>query len=245
MSDCLILGDIHSPYHHRPSWALAMKVLKYVQPQILVQIGDWADSNAMSRHTKDPNREGLWRKELRIPIALRNQVDVLVGDKCRKIITLGNHDEWMEKRIREKMPELDGMLTIDKEIGFSANGWEVTRYGDHCSVGKLHLSHEFGRCGTNAAQDTLAAVGGNSVFGHSHRAAVVYGGDALGTKHVSCNVGWLGDPDKAQYMFKIKRNRSWMHGVGLAHFTSAGDVHMQFVPFIRNVAVIDRKEIRL
>jgi hypothetical protein len=222
-----------------------MRILKYVNPDMLTAIGDWADSAAMSRHVKDPNREGLWRKELRIPIALRNQVDAIVKPKCEKRVTLGNHDNWMELRIREKMPELDGLLTFDSLIGFSENGWEVTPYGEHTTVGKLHLSHEFGHCGLNAARDTLKAVGGNSVFGHSHGAAVVYGGDAVGNKHVSMNVGWLGDPEQARYMHKVKKNRNWIHGVGLVHFTSAGDAHCQFIPFVRGVAVVDRKEIRL
>lgn len=245
MSDMIILPDLHAPYHSRIAWALAMKIIKYVKPGMLTAIGDWADSACMSRHVKDPNREGLLRREMKIPIALRAQVDCLVGPKCEKRITLGNHDYWTETRIREKMPELDGLLTADSLMGFSENGWEVTRYGEHTTVGKLHISHEFGHCGLNAARDTLKAVGGNSVFGHSHGAAVVYGGDALGTKHVSANIGWLGDPEKAKYMHKVKKNRNWMHGVGLAHFTSRGDVHMQFIPFINGCAVVDRKEIRL
>lgn len=241
----IILSDVHAPYHSRPAWALAMKVLQYVRPRMLTAIGDWNDAACLSRHVKDPNREQLFKKELKLPIALRRQVDSLAGPKVEKRITLGNHDEWLHKRIREKMPELDGLLTIDGLMGWSENGWEVTAYGEHTTVGKLHLSHEFGHCGLNAARDTLKAVGGNSVFGHSHAAAVVYGGDAIGTKHVSANIGWLGDPTKAQYMHKVKRNRNWMHGIGLAHFTQQGDVHMQFIPFIRGVAVVDRKEIRL
>jgi hypothetical protein len=222
-----------------------MKVLKYVQPQMLTAIGDWNDAACLTRHIKDPNREQLFRKELRIPIALKKQVEVLAGPKCEKLITLGNHDEWLHKRIRERMPEIEGLLTIDGLMGWSESGWRVVPYGDHCTIGKLHLSHEFGHCGLNAARDTLRAVGGNSVFGHSHAAAVVYGGDAIGIKHVSANIGWLGDPSKASYMHQVKRNRNWMHGVALVHFTSQGDAHVQFIPFIRGVAVIDRKEIRL
>lgn len=245
MKTVLFLPDLHSPYHSRPAWALATKIVKHVQPDILVAIGDWIDSASLSRHVKDPNREALFKKELRLPVAMRSQVDALVGAKCRKIITFGNHDEWLHKRIREKMPELEGLLNIDTLLGFTENNWEVTSYGDSTSVGKLHISHEFGHCGLNAARDTLKAVGGNSVFGHSHGAAVVYGGDALGVKHVAMNIGWLGDPKQAKYMHKVKVNRNWIHGVGLARIRKNGDCHLQFIPFINGCAVVDGEEIRL
>lgn len=245
--DALLWPDLHAPFHHRPSVALAFKILDYVAPKLFVQIGDFNDNNVASRHKKDPNRESLLRKELQIPIALRAQLDERLRlAKCkRKMITFGNHDMWIEQRIDEETPWLNGLLTYDNLMGFGENGWETIPYGEHATVGKLHLSHEFGHCGLNAARDTLKAVGGNSIFGHSHGAAVVYGGDALGVKHVSANIGWLGDPTKAKYMHKVKKNRNWMHGVGLAHFTSRGDVHMQFIPFINGVAVVDRKEIRV
>lgn len=242
--DMVIFPDLHSPFHSRSAWRLALKVLDYIRPSMFTAIGDWNDASCMSRHIKDPNRENLFRKELRIPIKLREELEGHLPKHCEKRITLGNHDLWVEKRIREKMPELDGLLTIDGLMGWSANGWEVTPYGNHTTVGRLHISHEFGHCGANAARETLKAVGGNSVFGHSHAAGVVYGGDALGTKHVSANIGWLGDPDQAKYMHKMKINRGWVHGLGLAHFTARGDAHVQFIPFVRGVAVVDRKEIR-
>lgn len=245
--DMILWGDMHAPYHHRPSIALAFKILDYVRPKLFCQIGDLSDNAVMTRHVKDPDREGLLRREMKIPIALRAQLDerLRLCKTERKLITLGNHDEHLELRIREKMPELHGVITYDGLMGFSANGWEVTNYGEHTRVGKLHLSHEFGSSGLNAAHDTLRSVGASSAFGHSHAAAVVYGGDALGRKHVAMNLGWLGDPAMAKYMSKIRRNRNWMHGVGLAHFTSSGDAHCQFIPFVRGVAVVDRKEIRV
>jgi hypothetical protein len=245
--DILVFGDLHAPYHHRPSWKLALKILDIIKPKVFRHIGDFADANAASRHTKDPTRQFLLKRELQVPIALRQELD----NKLDKIgctdkgITWGNHDMWANLRIREKLPELDGFFSIDKELGFTDNGWKTTEYGDYEKKGKLHLSHEFGYAGKGAAMDVAKELRHNSVFGHTHAAAVVYTGNAIGEKHSTMNVGWLGDPSKAKYMHRSKRNVSSMHGVGLIHVDSKGSVHQQFIPFIRNVAVVDRKEITL
>lgn len=243
----LVFPDVHSPFHHDPSWRLALKILDIVKPKVFRLIGDFADLNAASRHTKDPNREFLLMRELRKPITMRQELD----NKLDKIgctdkgITFGNHDKWMELRIRERMPELEGLLSFNKLLGFSDNGWKTTEYGDYEKIGKLHLSHEFGYAGKGAAMDVAKELRHNSVFGHTHAAAVVYTGNAVGEKHSTMNVGWLGDPTQSKYMHRSKRNVSSMHGVGLIHVDSKGSVHQQFIPFIRNVAVVDRKEITL
>lgn len=244
--DMIVWPDTHAPWHHRPSVALAFKIVDYVRPKIFLHGGDFADNNCCTRHRKNPNRENLLRQELRVPIALRAQLDerLKLAGVERKIITLGNHDMWLEQRIDEKMPELNGLVTFDGEMGFTANGWETVRYGNHITIGKLNVTHTWEERGQKA-EAAIKTVGGNSLYFHTHHASVAYGGDALGNLHVAVNSGWLGDPDKAEYMFKMKKNRNWVHGVTLVHFTAHGDAHCQFIPFVRGVAVVDRKEIRL
>lgn len=245
--DMVVWPDIHSPFHHRPSVNLAFKVTEYVKPDIFAQVGDFADGNCAKRHPGTSQYETLLKELAAGPIPLRERIDAMctrIGVR-RKIITLGNHDEWAQARVKEKTPFLEGIVDIDREIGFTANGWEVTSYTDFTTVGKLHLTHDWGSAGHKAAIDAQKDVNGNSVFGHNHSAVIAYGGDMLGQKHVSASLGWLGDPNKAKYMYRHKKNRDWMHGIGLVHFTASGDAHVQFIPFIRGVAVVDRKEIRL
>jgi hypothetical protein len=244
--DGVLWPDLHAPFHHRANVALAFKVLNYVKPEIFIQLGDFNDNNCASRHTKDPNREAVLKNEMQLPMALRAQLDEACrrNKTKRKIITLGNHDMWVEKRIDEESPWLNGSVTYDGLMGFSANNWEVVPYGDYITIGKMHFTHTWTERGQTAAQ-ALKYVGGNNAFVHTHNASVAYGGDALGNTHVSANLGWLGDPEKAKYMFRIKKGRDWMGGCGLVHWTSAGDSHVQFIPFINGVAVVDRKEIRL
>lgn len=247
MYDILVFPDVHSPFHHDPSWRLALKILDIVRPKVFRLIGDFADLNAASRHTKDPNREFLLKHELRKPIAMRQELD----DKLDKIgctdkgITFGNHDMWMELRIREKMPELEGLLSFNKLLGFSDNGWKTTEYGDYEKIARTFLSHEFGYAGKGAAMEVAKELRHNSIFGHTHAASVVYTGNAIGEKHSTLNCGWLGDPSKAKYMHRVKKNVSSMWGVGLIHVDSKKNVHQHFIPFIKGIAVVKGQEVRL
>lgn len=239
----MVLGDCHMPYHDKAAWRLFLKCLRILKPDVFVNIGDFVDSHAMSRHTKDPNRETLFRKELEQPKYAVSFLEAELPPGCRKIWTLGNHDMWLENRVREKMPELEGMLTIEKELRLREHGWEVVPYGQAVKVGKAHFSHEFGHSGKNCGRETLAAVGDNAVFGHSHRASVIYGGTALGTPHVALNVGWLGDKKSATYAHAVQKNRDWQHGFGLIYMQPSGVVHAHFVPFIKGTAVLPTKPV--
>ena len=239
----LVLPDVHAPHHDRAAWRLFLRIVDLVQPDIFVNIGDFLDSHAMSRHVKDPEREALFKRELRLPKRMLADLNGRLPVGCRKIWTLGNHDIWMERRVAEKLPEAHGMLTIEKELGL--DDWEVVPYGEHIQVGKMYFSHEFGHAGKNCGRETLLAVGDNACFGHSHRASVTYGGTALGTPHVSLNVGWLGAKKSAKYMHAAKKNRDWQHGAGLIYVQPSGVVHAHFIPFIKGRAVVPTKPVVL
>lgn len=234
----VIMPDVHAPYHDRGAWKRFLRCLEVIKPDIFVNIGDFIDSHAMSRHVKDPRREALFRKELILPRRMLRELDDVLPQQSRRLWTMGNHDIWMERRVAEKMPELEGIFTIDNLLDLSEHGWEVTPYGQSVKVGKLNLSHDYGYSGANAGRSTLLAVGDNAVFGHSHRASVTYGGTALGVPHVSMNVGWLGDKKAATYAHQTQKNRDWMHGFGMAYLMPNGNAHCHFVPFIGGKAVI-------
>lgn len=242
-----MFGDVHAPFHSKQAWRLALRVLDVVRPRVFRLIGDFIDGNAASRHTKDPEREFLLRRELCLPIRMREELDQrldAVGCEDRGI-TLGNHDMWANLRIREKLPELDGFFNIDKELGFTANGWKVTQFGDYEKIAKTFISHEFGYAGKGAALDVAKELRHNSIFGHTHAAAVIYTGNAVGEKHSTMNVGWLGNPEMSKYMHRVKRNTSSMHGVGLIHVDRRNNVHQHFVPFIQGLAYVRDQEISL
>lgn len=244
--DMVVWTDTHFPFHHRRNVELAFKVTEHIHPEVFAHAGDFVDANSCKRH-KGPPAFSTLLQELKQPIKMRERIDGMCArlGVRRKIITLGNHDEWAQERVEDHVPYLSGIVQIDRLMGFTENGWEVTPYTKFAKIGKLHITHDWGSAGHKAALDAQKEVNGNSVFGHNHSAVIAYGGDMLGQKHVSASLGGLLNPDKAEYMYKFKRNRNWMPGIGHVHFTSQGDAHVQFIPFIRGVAVFGKEEIRL
>lgn len=237
--------DTHFPFHHRRYVELAFKVTEEIKPDIFVHGGDFVDANCCKRH-KGPSAYSLLLDELVVPKKMRARIDKMC-DKwgARKIITLGNHDEWAQERVAEHVPYLTGIVDMDKLMGFTENGWEVTPYRDYTRVGKMNFTHDWESAGHSAALKAQKEVNGNSMFGHNHSAVIAYGGDMLGEKHVNGSFGALLDPKFAKYMYKFKRNKNWMPGIGRMYWTSKGDVHTHFIPFINGVAVVNDKEIRL
>lgn len=238
-----VVPDVHVPYHDKKAWALALQVLRSYPADVLVVIGDFLDLYCMSDYLADPNRPNNLLKEVRHGSAMLKELRNTVKHNGRAIYCIGNHEERLVKRVRDKLPALEGSIGLNTILDLSK--WETVAYGKALRIGKVWFSHDFGAAGSNAGRATLLAVGDNCVFGHSHRGGTTYGGTALGTKHVALNVGWLGDPKHAEYMSDTAKNRDWIHGLGHILMEKNGVAHAQFVPFLNGRAVVDGTLIRV
>lgn len=238
-----IVPDVHVPYHDKKALALALKLLHIFPPDELVVIGDFLDLYCMSDYIADPRRPNNLLKEVRRGDHILNTLRNTVKLDGRAVYCVGNHEERLVKRIREKLPALEGAVGLKTILNLDR--WKVVPYGKALRIGKVWFSHDFGAAGSNAGRATLLAVGDNCVFGHSHRGGTTYGGTALGTKHVALNVGWLGDPKHAEYMSDTAKNRDWIHGLGHILMEKNGVAHAQFIPFLNGRAVVDGRLIGL
>lgn len=238
-----VVPDVHVPYHSERAWRLALKILRKFPADHLVVIGDFLDLYCVADYLKDPKRTPLLMKELMGGRRLLNELRDTVRKGGSAVYCMGNHEERLKKRIRDRLPALEGALGVGNFLDL--NRWEVVPYGKAKRLGKFWFSHEFGSAGVGAGRASLLAVGDNCVFGHSHRAGVVYGGTALGQKHVSLNVGWLGNPRHADYIHETARNRDWIHGLGHILMEPSGVGHASFVPFLGGRAVVEGELVRL
>lgn len=233
----IVIPDVHAPFHHRQAVRTFLRSLVQIKPDFVVNIGDFIDSYSMSRHTKDPRVETLFKNEVRKANALLDEFEAAIG-KVKKYWTLGNHDIWVEQRVKEVLPGATGMLDIQDLLKLDKRGWEVVDFGDYLQIGKCLYSHTFGHYGINGITQTAHGVGYNCVYGDSHHAGVAYLGTSLGDRHVTMNVGWLGDRKYAKYMPRHKTERHWQHGFGLVHLDDDGTTWAHFVPIIHGRCII-------
>jgi hypothetical protein len=237
----LVCPDVHAPNHNAAAWELTLEAARVWKPDVWVFIGDVIDHVSISHHPRSPDRRMFLKEEIGQVNQLLDQVQ---GLRIPRVIFLsGNHEEWLGRYIRDKAPELFGLVSIKDLLEIEGRGWEWYAYQEPVKLGKLHLVHDVGRCGKHTAVASLADYGHSIVMGHSHRAAVIYDGTADGERRVAMNVGTLIDIETVEYRSRAMARREWQTGFGIAHILPNGDAFCTFCPIVNGRTVVDGKVI--
>src|SRR5512133_1489486 len=104
----VILGDLHVPFHSIPACAAALALIRLVQPQRIVQLGDLWNMGAVSHHPRPlggrENHAGALAQGRAFLEALRKAAP---GSEIH--VVLGNHDAWQDEW-EDANPELSGLV---------------------------------------------------------------------------------------------------------------------------------------
>lgn len=132
-------------------WAANYAVEK--KPDVIVQIGDWADMESLSsydkgkrsyegrRYTKDIDAANRSLNRFESVLERYNRENPKDQYHPRKVLTLGNH-EYRIERATELQPELHGKLSLD-DFEFKSRGWEVHDFLKPVEIGGILYSHYF------------------------------------------------------------------------------------------------------
>lgn len=160
------------------------KYIAHKEPDVIVNLGDMADMPSLSSYDKGKKsaegrrvmddikavksgmaflEEPMKRKQRR-----QRQQKVKVWEP-RKVITLGNHEERLDRHI-EANPELDGFLG-DDPWGYRDRGWEVYDYLQPVVIDGVTYAHFManpftGKPYGGTAQNILKNVGDSFIQGH-------------------------------------------------------------------------------
>lgn len=169
------------------------------QPDVIVQIGDFADMPSLSsydvgkksfegrRYSKDIEAVHRAMEELMSPV-----IELIAHQRANKkkvykpklVLTLGNHEDRITRAINND-PKLEGLISID-DLQFSNWGWEVVPFLEVVQIEGVCFSHYF-----------TTGVMGRPV---TSPAAL------LSKKHVSCVMGHVQtDGIASQYTGEGKR----------------------------------------
>ena len=227
----LVLSDPHVPYEDKRAWGLMLKVGKALKPHHLIVNGDLADFYSVSSHSKDPARTSQLDVELSEVHRALNELDGL-GAKTKKFIE-GNHEDRLTRYLRDKAPELYGIIDIPTLFRLKERGWEHTPYKSYTKVGKLHITHDVGSSGRNATFKALDTFQHSVITGHSHRMQYIVEGNAIGEYKLSAQFGWLGDREQIDYMHQARVNKDWALGFGVGYVDAVtGIIYLTPVPII-------------
>lgn len=148
------------------------------QPDVIVQIGDFADMESISTYLRPMEKEGKrYKKDLDsvhkaldklfAPIEAYNRT-AAVKYKPRLVLTMGNHEQRISRFIDEH-PELEDVIGLH-DLRYASYGFEVHPFLKVVEIDQIQYSHYFtsgsmGRpCASAAVQ--LRTRQASSVAGH-------------------------------------------------------------------------------
>jgi hypothetical protein len=138
---CLVLSDIHIPFHDRDALITALDYGKGKEPTVILLNGDTCDFHAISKWETDP-RERRFAEELK---SIREFLSVLRESfpRARIIFKLGNHEERFESYMFTKAPELLDVADFEFNslLKFKDLGIEEVRDKNQIRLGELSVIH--------------------------------------------------------------------------------------------------------
>jgi hypothetical protein len=239
-----VLPDVQAKPGH--NFDYLERIGKYIvdhQPDVLVNIGDFADMPSLSsydigkksfegrRYVADVEASHNAMARLLKPLNEYNDRQRKNGKKQYKPemhLTLGNHEDRIT-RVVNGDPKLDGTISID-DLDYESYGWTVHNFLDVVVIDGIAYSHYFvsGAMGRpiGTAQLTLNKKHMSCVAGHQQGRQVAYGYTADHRRICSIIAGSCYEHDE-DYMGP-QGNKHW-RGVVMLNEVNEGEFDEMFV----------------
>jgi DNA-binding Lrp family transcriptional regulator len=185
----MVIPDIQAkpdvPHEHL-EWVANYAIEK--RPDVIIQIGDWADMPSLSlydkgkrcyegrRYVKDIDAANYSLERFERTLEEYNRTHTEDPYNPRKVITYGNHENriWRATMLDAS---LDGKLSME-DLHFANRGWECFDFLKIVEIDGVQYSHYFisGSMGrpVSSAAALLKARGGSATMGHVQRMDVAY-----------------------------------------------------------------------
>lgn len=239
MKTALIIPDCHIPYEDLKAYDLMLQVAKFVKPNEIVILGDYLDFYSVSSHSKNPElaRTALAR-EIECGKKRVKQLERLFPN-ADKVYIEGNHENRLSRYIRDKAPEIYGLLELPQIL--ELHEWKFVPYGPeqkHRILGsKLHARHE---PLASSAKATATKAMCSIVYGHIHSIEEHQVVSLDGSNYRAISVGWLGNKKHSVFSY-LKGHAQWALGFGVVKVLSNGNWFHQTIHIIDNSCVYGGK----
>ena len=142
----VVIGDAHdSPHIPQDRFKWIGKYIKKIEPDYIIQIGDWASFDSLSYFQKNSSQAGKLKDAFMVDIdSLRSSIDLLDkyidNDRIPRHCTFGNHEQRVYK-FEEGIPEIQGMMKKELHDTFLLRNWKISPYGAFKHIGGVAFTH--------------------------------------------------------------------------------------------------------
>ena len=138
----LVISDIHIPYHDAPALKMALRYGLEKNVDAVLINGDYIDFAPISYFTKDPYTKMNLLSDLEIS---RNILEIIRNTfpDIPIYYKLGNHEDWLEKYLMNKAPELLDMDEFKLKSLLRFGELKITEISSYAMMkfGKLNIIH--------------------------------------------------------------------------------------------------------
>jgi len=245
MTKILVIPDTQCKPGH--DFTFLNKIGHYIidkQPDVIVQIGDWADMPSLSSY--DVGKKSFEGRRYKADIEASHEAMTALLDplwnynykakknkeklyRPRLVLTLGNHEERINRAINDD-PKLEGVLSID-DLQYAGFGWEVHEFKKVVVIEGVAFSHYFvtgvaGRPASTAAAQ-FRKCNMSCVSGHQQGLQIHTGSRADGKSLTSIIAGSCYEHDE-DYLGPQGNNH--FRGVVMLHDVDDGQFNFMSVP---------------
>lgn len=154
MKKCVVIPDIHHPYHNKKAWFAILKFIKWFKPQVLVLLGDAIEMRAIDHWKREKGNLKAFEGKRLLHDYQDFKEDILLPleklcPRAERYYLFGNHEDWQYQLV-EANPQLEGLIEIENVLKLKEK-WKVipylirTRRGaalrGKLKLGKLTLIH--------------------------------------------------------------------------------------------------------
>ena len=138
----LIISDIHIPYHNADALKTALKYGKEKKVDAVLINGDFIDFAPLSYFTKDP----YTKLNLLSDIEMSRKILEIIRNTFPNVpiyYKLGNHEDWLEKYLQNKAPELLDMDEFKLKSLLRFGELKISEISSYAMMkfGKLNIIH--------------------------------------------------------------------------------------------------------
>jgi len=243
----VVIPDVHDKPPNRmsrkvyhPAYRCVEEVIKGLEPDGIIDLGDTTDMESLSYFDRDRRRKMEGRRYRKDIDSLNHLLDrqCTIAPKSKKIYFIGNHEHRVENYL-DNYPEQEGTIDFIKDTNLLARGYEVVPYNQVKKIGKAMFMHGFDSTKYHAA-NMSRTYDKPIYYGHVHDIQSHSFVSPITHREVRVaeSLGCLCDLNPSWLLGKPNR---WVHAFGVLWVKDNGEYQMDRKIIIKGEAIVDGK----